>query len=76
MESSLRALKKQTAKQARKQTTDAELFERLLPYIGRYAWLGIGALLCLVIVDVASVLQPYLVKHAIDSTSCSKTLPG
>jgi ATP-binding cassette subfamily B protein len=59
-----------------KQTTDRELFKRLLPYIGRYAWLGIGALLCLVVVDVASVLQPYLVKHAIDANVVQKDLAG
>ena len=65
-----------TETDAVKQTTDAELFRRLLPYVSRYAWLGIGALLCLVIVDVASVLQPYLVKHAIDSDVAQKSLAG
>ena len=55
---------------------DTRLLRRLLPYIGRYAWLGIGALLCLVIVDVATVLQPYLVKHAIDADIAQKDLVG
>ncbi len=30
---------------------ETALLKRLFPYISRYAWLGIGALLCLVIVD-------------------------
>jgi ATP-binding cassette subfamily B protein len=55
---------------------DTRLLRRLVPYIGRYAWLGVGALLCLVVVDVASVLQPYLVKHAIDADIVQKNLSG
>jgi ATP-binding cassette subfamily B protein len=53
-----------------------KLLRRLLPYIGRYTWLGIGSLLCLVIVDIAGVLQPYLVKHAIDANIVQKDLLG
>ncbi len=52
------------------------LFRRLLPYVARYSWLGIGALLCLVLVDVASVLQPYLVKHAIDVDVAGRDFGG
>jgi ATP-binding cassette subfamily B protein len=46
---------------------NGKLLRRVLPYITRYAWLGIAVLLGLVIVDAASVLQPYLIKHAIDT---------
>lgn len=53
-----------------------KLARRLLPYVGRYTWLAIGSLLCLVIVDIAGVLQPYLVKHAIDANIVQKDLPG
>ena len=56
--------------------TDTKILARLLPYVRRYAWLGIGALACLVIVDVATVLQPYLVKHAIDTDVAGKDLAG
>jgi len=56
--------------------TDTKILRRLLPYVRRYAWLGIGALACLVIVDAASVLQPYLVKHAIDTDVVGKDLAG
>jgi ATP-binding cassette, subfamily B, multidrug efflux pump len=49
---------------------------RLLPYVRRYAALGVSALACLVIVDAASVLQPYLVKHAIDTNITGKDLLG
>ena len=59
-----------------KKPIDTRLLKRLVPYLGRYAWLGIGALLCLVIVDVASVLQPYIVKHAIDADIAQKDLAG
>jgi len=59
-----------------KKLLEPKLLRRLLPYIGRYTWLGIGSLLCLVIVDVASVLQPYLVKHAIDANIVQKDLQG
>jgi ATP-binding cassette, subfamily B, multidrug efflux pump len=59
-----------------KKPLDTRLLTRLLPYIGRYAWLGIGALLCLIVVDVASVLQPYIVKHAIDANIVQKDLAG
>ena len=55
---------------------DTKILVRLLPYVRRYAWLGIGALACLVIVDAASVLQPYLVKHAIDTDVVGKDLAG
>jgi ATP-binding cassette subfamily B multidrug efflux pump len=59
-----------------KKPLETNLLRRLLPYIGRYAWVGIGALLCLVIVDIAGVLQPYLVKHAIDSNIAHGDLRG
>jgi ATP-binding cassette subfamily B protein len=55
---------------------DTKVLRRLIPYVRRYAWLGIGALGCLVIVNVASVLQPYLVKHAIDTDVVAKDLGG
>jgi ATP-binding cassette, subfamily B, multidrug efflux pump len=55
---------------------ETALLRRLLPYVGRYAWLGVGALACLVIVDGAGVLQPYLVKHAIDSDVVGRDLRG
>ena len=56
--------------------TGTRILSRLLPYVRRYALLGAGALACLVIVDAASVLQPYLVKHAIDSDIVGKNLAG
>jgi ATP-binding cassette subfamily B protein len=55
---------------------ETALLKRLLPYVGRYAWLGIGALLCLVVVDAAGVFQPYLVKHAIDADVARRDLAG
>lgn len=61
---------------ATKKLLEPKLLRRLLPYIGRYAWLGLGALFCLVIVDLTSVVQPYLVKHAIDSNVVQKDLAG
>ena len=59
-----------------KKPLETMLLKRLLPYIGQYAWLGIGALVCLVIVDAAGVLQPYLVKHAIDADVARRDLAG
>ncbi len=62
-----------------KETTklrEPKLLRRLLPYVRRYTWLGVGSLLCLVIVDIASVLQPYLVKHAIDANIVQRDLQG
>jgi ATP-binding cassette subfamily B protein len=59
-----------------KKPLDTFFLKRLFPYIGRYAWLGIGALLCLVIVDVAGVVQPYLVKHAIDVDVAGRNFMG
>jgi len=59
-----------------KRPLETMLLKRLLPYIGKYAWLGIGALVCLVIVDAAGVLQPYLVKHAIDADVARRDLSG
>jgi ATP-binding cassette subfamily B multidrug efflux pump len=55
---------------------ETKLLKRVLPYVTRYAWLGIGALLCLIIVDAAGVLQPYLVKRAIDVDVVGRNLPG
>jgi ATP-binding cassette, subfamily B, multidrug efflux pump len=65
-----------SASDAPRQATDRQLFRRLLPYVARYAWLGVGALACLVIVDVAGVLQPWLVKHAIDANVVQKDMAG
>jgi ATP-binding cassette subfamily B multidrug efflux pump len=62
-----------------KETTklrEPKLLRRLLPYVRRYTWLGVGSLLCLVIVDIASVLQPYIVKHAIDANIVQRDLQG
>jgi ATP-binding cassette subfamily B protein len=59
-----------------KLTADTKILARLLPYVRRYSWLGIGALACLVIVDAASVIQPWLVKHAIDTDVIGKDLAG
>jgi ATP-binding cassette, subfamily B, multidrug efflux pump len=59
-----------------KKLLEPKLLRRLLPYIGRYKWLGIGSLFCLVIVDITSVLQPYLVKQAIDSNVVQRDLAG
>ncbi len=55
---------------------DTKLLRRLLPYVARYAWLGLGCLLGLVIVDAAGVVQPWLVKQAIDVNIAAKDLPG
>ena len=57
-------------------STNPRVLRRLIPYVRRYALLGAGALVCLVIVDAASVLQPYLVKHAIDTDIVAKDLAG
>ena len=59
-----------------KAAADTRVLRRLLPYVRRYALLGAGALACLVIVDAATVLQPYLVKHAIDTNVVGKDLAG
>ena len=59
-----------------KKPLETGLLRRLLPYLGRYAWLGIGALLCIVVVDLAGVLQPYLVKHAVDTDVARRDLGG
>ncbi|HTP57518.1 MAG TPA: hypothetical protein VMM82_01290, partial [Spirochaetia bacterium] len=55
---------------------ETKLLRRVVPYITRYAWLGAGALLCLIIVDASGVLQPYLVKRAIDVDVVGRNLPG
>ena len=59
-----------------KAAANTKVLRRLLPYVRRYALLGAGALACLVIVDAATVLQPYLVKHAIDTNVVGKDLAG
>jgi ATP-binding cassette, subfamily B, multidrug efflux pump len=59
-----------------KKPLQTRLLRRVLPYITRYAWLGIAVLLGLVIVDAASVLQPYLIKHAIDVNIAARDYSG
>jgi ATP-binding cassette, subfamily B, multidrug efflux pump len=59
-----------------RKTLETALLKRLIPYVDRYVWLGIGALVCLLIVDAAGVLQPYLVKQAIDVDVAAGNLPG
>jgi len=51
---------------AQQKPVTTKLLRRVIPYITRYAGLGIAVLLGLVIVDAGSVLQPFLVKNAID----------
>ena len=55
---------------------ETALLKRLLPYVGQYAWLALGALVCLIIVDGTGVVQPYLVKHAIDVDVAGRNLSG
>ncbi|HET6485362.1 MAG TPA: ABC transporter ATP-binding protein, partial [Spirochaetia bacterium] len=55
---------------------ETRLLRRLLPFLAPYAWLGIGALLCIVIVDAAGVLQPWLVKRAVDTNIAARDLVG
>jgi ATP-binding cassette subfamily B multidrug efflux pump len=55
---------------------ETRLLRRLLPYVRRYAWRAGGALLGIVIVDAASVLQPWLVKIAIDTNVAARDLAG
>ncbi|HET6449734.1 MAG TPA: ABC transporter ATP-binding protein [Spirochaetia bacterium] len=57
-------------------TLPPKILRRLLPYIRRYALLAIGALACVVIVDLAQVAQPWLVKHAIDTDVAARDLAG
>jgi ATP-binding cassette, subfamily B, multidrug efflux pump len=59
-----------------KKPLKVSLLRRIVPYVTRYAWLGVGALVCLVIVDAASVAQPYLIKHAIDTDIAQRSLSG
>jgi ATP-binding cassette, subfamily B, multidrug efflux pump len=54
----------------------ARILRRLVPYVRRHALLGLGALGALVVVDAASVLQPYLIKLAIDTNIAARDLPG
>ena len=63
-------------KQGNEKQPQPRLFRRLLPYVRRYAWLGAGALAALVVVDLAQVVQPYLVKHAIDTDVAARDLAG
>ena len=53
-----------------------QIFRRLLPYVRRYLWLAVGALAALVVVDLAQVVQPYLVKHAVDVNIAARDLGG
>jgi ATP-binding cassette subfamily B protein len=55
---------------------ETALLKRLLPYVGQYTWLALGALVCLIIVDGTGVVQPYLVKHAIDVDVAGRNLSG
>jgi ATP-binding cassette subfamily B protein len=59
-----------------KKPLQARLLRRVVPYIRRYTWLGAAMLLGLVIVDAASVLQPYLIKHAIDVDIAARNYAG
>lgn len=54
----------------------AKLLARLVPYVRRYAWLGAASLLGILVVDAAEILQPYLVKIAIDTNVTQRDLPG
>jgi ATP-binding cassette, subfamily B, multidrug efflux pump len=54
----------------------ARILGRIVPYVARYTWLALGALACIVLVDAAGVLGPWLVKHAIDADIVQKDLAG
>jgi ATP-binding cassette, subfamily B, multidrug efflux pump len=55
---------------------ETNLLRRLLPYVLRYGWLAAAALLCIVIVDGASVVQPWLIKQAVDVDIAARDLVG
>jgi ATP-binding cassette, subfamily B, multidrug efflux pump len=54
----------------------AGAMRRLLPYVRRHTWLAVGALAALVVTDLLSVAQPYLVKVAIDTNVAAHDLAG
>ena len=54
----------------------ARNIRRLLPYVRRHAWLAIAALAALVLMDLLSVMQPWLVKIAIDTNVAAHDLAG
>jgi ATP-binding cassette, subfamily B, multidrug efflux pump len=55
---------------------ETKLLKRLLPYVLRYGWLAAGAILCIIIVDVATVLQPWLIKRAVDTNIAARDIAG
>ncbi len=55
---------------------NVRLLARLAPYVRRYAALGVGSLLGILVVDAAQILQPYLVKLAIDTNVAQRDLAG
>jgi ATP-binding cassette subfamily B multidrug efflux pump len=60
----------------RKKPVEASMLARLLPYIRGSGWLALGALFSLLAVDAANVLQPYLIKTAIDTNIAGKDAAG
>ena len=49
---------------------------RLIPYVRRHAWLAVSALIALIVMDLLQVVQPYLVKIAIDTNVAARDLAG
>jgi ATP-binding cassette subfamily B protein len=60
----------------RRNAAESKLLGRLFPYLRRYTALTVLTLTCLVIVDATGVIQPYLVKHAIDSNIVAGDIAG
>ena len=56
--------------------TGGRILGRIVPYVARYSWLAAGALACIVLMDAAGVLGPWLVKRAIDVNVAQKDLAG
>jgi ATP-binding cassette subfamily B protein len=56
--------------------TGGRILVRVVPYVARYSWLALGALACIVLMDAAGVLGPWLVKRAIDVNVAQKDLAG
>ena len=55
---------------------DWRLLKRLIPYVAKYSWLVLITMLSMLAVDAAGVLQPYLVKQAIDTNIVGGDVQG
>lgn len=65
-----------TDREGNKKNIDLSLMKRLLPYIAKFRWLVLVSFSLLLLFNISTVIQPYLVKKGIDKNIMEGDIKG